>query len=187
MSTPSPSPALAGPAEIQQYVRRRARWARWFFAALVASALAVAVVAGRGEPAALLAAGAFIVAAAVFSVIAKRRLGATWRGEIVRLEVREVRHRNDDDSAVRRIEHRHLLHVRTADGAQRTVQVGPELHARYYAVGQTVLKLPGLGVPVQAHPASGAARACANCGALLAADALACPRCRCPVPDPARF
>ncbi len=187
MSTPSPSPALAGPADIQAYLRRRSRWARWFFAALAATALVVALVVGRGEPAALLAAGAFIVVMFLFTLASKRRLAETWRGEIVRLEIRAARPDKDDDSAAGPTEHQHLLQVRTGTGAQREVTVGPELHARYYAVGQIVTKLPGLPIPVQAQPPPGAARACANCGALLAADATGCPRCRCPVPDPARF
>jgi hypothetical protein len=109
----APSLALAGPAEIQVFLRRRARGQRWFFAGVAVIALVVAAVAGKGDPAAFVVAGGFVAVMALFTYVGRRRLAARWRGEVVRKEVREIRHRK--------------------------------------------------------------------------ADVVACPRCHCPVPDPARF
>jgi hypothetical protein len=187
MSDSAVPPTLAGPAEIQRFLRLRARGAWWFFVALAIIALAVAVIAGKGQPAALLAAGGFIVATAIFTGLAKHKLGQAWKGEVVHKEVREIRHRKDDDSAVRQIEYRFLIHVRIETGATRKVQVPRELFERYYAEGQRLVKISGLGMPVHATPPPGAASACPNCGGLQSPEIAICPRCKCPLPDPTRF
>ncbi|WP_414662653.1 hypothetical protein [Horticoccus sp. 23ND18S-11] len=181
----APAASLAGPAEIQNFLRRRARWARWFFVIVAITATVIALVAGKGEPAALATAGVVVVAMALLTLAAKRRLDATWIGEVVRKEVREIRHRKSDDDIGRRIEHLYLIHVRTDTGARREVSVGQSALERYYTTGERVVKIGGLPMPLKltsAHPGL-----CASCGEFLPTDASTCNRCTCPVPDPTRF
>jgi hypothetical protein len=196
MATPPSAPSalrsapssLAGPAEIDAFAGRRTRGAWWVFLVVAVIAGVVAAVAAPREPMAFAAAGAFLVVCALFTAVGNRRLNATWKGVVAGKRVREVnRQRKSGHRAVRLKEIHHLIDVRLDGGGTRTVRVGAEAFERYFNEGDRVVKIRGLGIPVKAVCADGALRLCGHCGVLLEPVATVCPRCRCPVPDPARF
>jgi hypothetical protein len=186
--TSTPAAALADPAQIDAFARRRTRGAWWALLVIAVIAIGVAVFAARREPMAFAAAGAFIVVAALFVAAGNRKLNATWKGVVTGKRVREVRrNRRSGQRAVRVKEIHRLVDVRIESGGTRTVRVGEDAFTHYFAEGDRVVKIRGLGVPVKATLVDGAPRLCASCGVLQDPTATVCARCRCPIPDPARF